>query len=493
MVVLLLAARLALTVVFWVSGIGKVVDPAGTRRAIEGFGLSSGLARIGARALPVAEIGVGALLLGSSTAWWGSLGALALLAAFCVAIGVNLRRGRAPDCHCFGQLHSEPVSAKTLVRNTALAVPAILVVVAGWTDPGPSAVAWLADLRPSEAILAGVCAVLTACLVAMAGVMRRLVAGQRELAESVAAMERLVDARDDGRTSLRAAAAQTPKGLPFGAVAPDGRLTSRRGDEVTLGDLAKDHRVMALVFVSQSCSPCRELLPKLDRWQREWSGRLPLIVVAPGSRDANATLLADYPHLGLYVAGDAPVGMSYRAPWTPAAVVVSNGRIASETMFGLADIESLLTTAAAGAQLAPSDSKIGSPAPVFAGVDDGGQPITSHTFAAGPTALLYWSSTCGFCSAMAGELGAWADQQPSRVPRLLLISQKTDPIPHRFGAEAVIVDVAGDIVRAFGFTGTPSALLVAADGTIASSMCVGREDVKSLLGVPHVSTSMTRL
>jgi hypothetical protein len=34
---------------------------------------------------------------------------LALLVLFIVAIAVTLARGRKPDCHCFGQLHSKPI------------------------------------------------------------------------------------------------------------------------------------------------------------------------------------------------------------------------------------------------------------------------------------------------------------------------------------------------------------------------------------------------
>lgn len=485
MSIVLLVARLVLTAIFAVSGIAKLADPSGTRQAIAGFGLPDGLARIGAWVLPVAEIGVAILLLSVSTAWWGSLAALALLAAFCTAIGVNLYRGRAPDCHCFGQLHSEPVSSKTLVRNAVLALPAVLVLIVGWTNPGPSAVAWLGDLRLAEAILSGVCAVLAAALIGVVTFLRRLLVRQRELAESVSVMERLFDARDEGRFTRRAAAAQTPRGLPVGAAAPDARLATSDGDEVTLGGLIEDHPAVALVFISAGCSPCRELLPKLEGWQRDWSARLRLIVIAPGSRDANAKLVADYPNLGLLIAGDVPVAAAYRAQWTPAAVVVSNqGRIASETKFGVMEIEALLAAAAADhSRLAPTGSKIGAPAPKFAAVDDRGMPVTNQVFAGRATALLYWNSNCGYCAALVDELSDWADEPPTRVPRLLLITQRTEPLPERFGAEAVLVDPGGEVVRAFGFTGTPSAVLIEADGTIASSTCVGGEDVKSLLGV----------
>ena len=47
---------------------------------------------------------------------------------FVVGIGVNLARGRNPECHCFGQLHSAPAGWKTLARTGALAAVAGLLV-----------------------------------------------------------------------------------------------------------------------------------------------------------------------------------------------------------------------------------------------------------------------------------------------------------------------------------------------------------------------------
>src|SRR3712207_4543089 len=111
----LLLARLALAAVFAVAGIAKLFDREGARAGLEGFGVPRALARPGAIVLPVAEIAVAVLLLPVGTAWYGGLGALALLLAFVAGIGYNLARGRTPDCHCFGTLHSEPAGRSTLI------------------------------------------------------------------------------------------------------------------------------------------------------------------------------------------------------------------------------------------------------------------------------------------------------------------------------------------------------------------------------------------
>jgi hypothetical protein len=60
-------------------------------------------------ALPLAELLVACALLPLSTAVLGAAGALVLVLCFIVGIATSLARGRRPDCHCFGQLHSSPV------------------------------------------------------------------------------------------------------------------------------------------------------------------------------------------------------------------------------------------------------------------------------------------------------------------------------------------------------------------------------------------------
>src|ERR671915_1984862 len=138
----LLIARLLLALVFVVAGIAKLADRTGSRQGLVGFGVPTALAIPLGILLPLAELAVAAALVPTSTAWWGALGALALLLLFVAGIGVNLARGRKPDCHCFGQLHSSPAGWSTLARNGALAALAGFVVWAGYDGVGPSAVSW---------------------------------------------------------------------------------------------------------------------------------------------------------------------------------------------------------------------------------------------------------------------------------------------------------------------------------------------------------------
>src|ERR671916_1710225 len=108
-----LLGRLVLAAVFVVADLAKLVDRAGSRQALRDFGVPAMLVTPLGTLLPLAELAVAMALIPTVSAWWGALGALALLLLFIAGIGANLVQGRKPDCRCFGQLHSTPVSWKT--------------------------------------------------------------------------------------------------------------------------------------------------------------------------------------------------------------------------------------------------------------------------------------------------------------------------------------------------------------------------------------------
>src|SRR5215203_5523354 len=148
----LLIARLVLIVVFVVAGISKLTDREGSRQAMSDFGLPAALAAPFGLLLPLAELAVAVALVPAATAWWGAVGALALLLLFVAGIGVNLARGRKPDCHCFGQLHSAPAGPITLTRNGVLAAVAAFVVWQSRDGAGPSAMGWMGELTAAQSI-----------------------------------------------------------------------------------------------------------------------------------------------------------------------------------------------------------------------------------------------------------------------------------------------------------------------------------------------------
>src|SRR5436309_5282478 len=149
--VALASIRVVLAAVFAVAGVGKLIDLAGSRRAMEEFGLPAGAAGVAGLSLPLLELAVAVALLIDTTTRYAALLGLVLLLAFIAGIVRVTSQGRAPDCHCFGQLHSEPAGPSTIVRNVLLAALAVTVVVAGG---GPAIPDGLGHLTGAEVALA---------------------------------------------------------------------------------------------------------------------------------------------------------------------------------------------------------------------------------------------------------------------------------------------------------------------------------------------------
>src|SRR2546421_8676075 len=160
----LLIARLLLAAVFLVAGIAKLADLAGSRQALRDFGVPAKLSTPFGVLLPLAELAVAVGLIPTVWAWWGTLGALALLLLFVGGISYNLVRGRQPECHCFGQLHSAPAGWPTLIRNLVLAAIAGFIVAIGRSTPGPGFLDWLAALTMIQRLQVLVGVVIVALL-----------------------------------------------------------------------------------------------------------------------------------------------------------------------------------------------------------------------------------------------------------------------------------------------------------------------------------------
>ena len=148
MEIVLLLARIFLALVFGVAGFAKAARPARSRRMLIEFGVPDWLAMPLGWSLPFVEILVALALLPLVSAWWGAVAALTLLLIFAVGIGVNLSRGQTPDCNCFGQLHSRPLSRSVFTRNLLLAAVAAFMVAQAKNAPGLSALI-LTRGRPS--------------------------------------------------------------------------------------------------------------------------------------------------------------------------------------------------------------------------------------------------------------------------------------------------------------------------------------------------------
>ena len=111
------ACAVVLAAVFVRAGVAKAVRPQETAAGFAALGLPGAVAM--ARAVPLAELALAALLLAAPRA--GGAAALVLLGGFSAFLGRALTRGVAAPCNCFGTARAEPVSGLDLVRNLLLA------------------------------------------------------------------------------------------------------------------------------------------------------------------------------------------------------------------------------------------------------------------------------------------------------------------------------------------------------------------------------------
>jgi uncharacterized membrane protein YphA (DoxX/SURF4 family) len=120
-----LVLRLALGLIFFVSAVAKLRDPAAfVQGVLEYRVLPRRLAQLYGRLLPFAEIGTALLLLSGFFLAVAAALAVLMLASFATAVAVVTLQGREIGCHCFGQSASDRVGWHTLVRDLLLLLPA---------------------------------------------------------------------------------------------------------------------------------------------------------------------------------------------------------------------------------------------------------------------------------------------------------------------------------------------------------------------------------
>ncbi|WP_152621064.1 MauE/DoxX family redox-associated membrane protein [Bradyrhizobium japonicum] len=338
----LIVSRLLLAAVFGVAAIAKLADRAHSEKSAIDFGLPRAVARPVSIFLPLIELATATLLIPVAWAWWGAVLALALLLAFTVAIGLNLARGRRPDCHCFGQLHSEPTSWRTVVRNAALAAIAGLLVWQGDHYPGPSAVAWFVGLSTTQAIVVIVGLTTAAAMAAQGWLLVQLLRQHGRLLLRMDALESRtagVSTMSPGRHPPLASA-----GLAVGDVAPGFALPDLNGKVTSIDEMLEvASSPVLLVFVDPGCGPCIALAPELALMQRDYASTLSIVLISRATPNENRAKHAAFGNVLVLLEAERRVADAYQAYGTPAAVVVGqDGRIASPLAMGAEQIRSLI-------------------------------------------------------------------------------------------------------------------------------------------------------
>jgi peroxiredoxin len=480
-----LGAQFVLAGVFLLAGLSKLFDRAGSRQALMGFGVPETLARSLAVLLPMVECVVAVSLLNQKTVWLASLGALSLLTLFVVAIALNLAQGRRPSCHCFGQIHSTPVSWSTLSRNVILAAMAAFMV--SYTR-GP------VDLGIEDVIShVGLSQVMGAAIVSC-GVL---------LPVSVFLLMQII--RQQGRILLRLDAIEnrqaTPTsefeesvspGLPIGSRAPAFNLKDLQGEDSSLESWLKLKKPVLLFFTHPGCGPCNSLLPDISRWHRQSVERVSMVLISEGTTADN--LAKDLGGNGppVLLQRDREVAEAYHAYGTPAVVLVRpDGTIGSPLVMGAESVREA-TVRAIGPSSTRNGDERGTP---NAAAEPRGDELSSMRLqdTAGRTlllasllgtrsvVLLFWNPDCGFCQKMYPELKRWDAHERVDGSGLVVISSGTIDQNRAMQLRSpVLSDPELTLSALLGVQGTPMAVLVDADGRIASPVAVGQEDVLAL-------------
>lgn len=473
-----LIARLVLAGVFAVAGIAKLADRGGTRKAVVSFGAPERVAGALSIVLPLAELAVAGLLLPSSTAVYGALGALMLLALFSVAIAVSLARGRAPDCHCFGQLHSEPASWKTLVRNGALLALAVVALAGSAAGDPTSAVAWIGRLDGPELLALAVAA--AAVVVAAAGG-AGFVSLMRSYGSVLVRLERLEGALAESGIDLRGDEEMPRFGLEPGTSAPTFWAKSLSDETVSVETLSATGLPTMLLFTSPVCGPCKALLPIAAEWQREHGDALNVVLVSDGERDEVEREAKEHGLEHVLLDEGQRMSDAYQANGTPSAVLIArDGTIASWVASGSEWIEQLVAQALGG-EGDEGGLPVGAEAPDLELRSLTEDPVSFESLRGRNTLLLFWNPDCGFCRAMHDDLLALEGSANGVTPRLVIVSSGDEESTRAEGFRSlVLLDEEFAAGAAFNANGTPMAVLVDAEGRIASPIAAGAEAVFAL-------------
>jgi thiol-disulfide isomerase/thioredoxin len=132
---------------------------------------------------------------------------------------------------------------------------------------------------------------------------------------------------------------------------------------------------------------------------------------------------------------------------------------------------------------------VGEPAPRFALSDLANNEVDLNELLGRDTLLLFWNPGCGYCQKMADDVKRWEARPGKNAPQVVFISTgEAEAVKKESeGFQSLFLhDPESDIMPLFGANGTPSAVLLDAEGHITSSLAVGEKNILALLGVRKV-------
>jgi thiol-disulfide isomerase/thioredoxin len=128
----------------------------------------------------------------------------------------------------------------------------------------------------------------------------------------------------------------------------------------------------------------------------------------------------------------------------------------------------------------------GTPAPGFELVGTDGDRVSLDDLLAPRLhlVLLFTSPGCGPCEALLPDVASWQSAHAERFSVAVLADgepAEVRDVAKRDGLRNVLTDAGGELYRSYEAPGTPSAVLVAPDGTIASRLAAGPAAIAELV------------
>lgn len=482
---ILLLVRLALFGVFALAGIGKLMDLEGSEKAVKGFGVPDSLVKPIGVGLPIFEIVLALSFLFVTTSWFAAVAAVLLISIFLGGMIYQIAQGNAPDCHCFGQIHSEPVGKSSLLRSGVLALLALFLAVQGRANQGAS----LADDGSGMTIL-----LILVLAVLAVGVfyLKRIFDQQTELIRRIDLLELI---SKDGQTVERVEAVPPTEGLAIGSPFPEFQLKQLDGTSISRSDVFGSGKPSIVFFVSPDCSPCKALYPEIREWRKELGNKLDFVFVSSGDLKANRDKYGDSDGVRVIVEEKRELAETVKAQWTPSALFVNaDGRIGSYVSTGDGAIRSLIddlrerdlgsdfvfivNTVGASQAL-----KIGEPIPDFSLTGAEGETVTNETIKGRNTLAVFWGMACPHCVNMKETIAEIENTHNGSAPNLIFFSDGNPAENRELGFKSpVVLDSRYEISKQIGMSGTPSAVLIDENGRIASGTATGEQKIWALIG-----------
>jgi thiol-disulfide isomerase/thioredoxin len=157
-------------------------------------------------------------------------------------------------------------------------------------------------------------------------------------------------------------------------------------------------------------------------------------------------------------------------------LIAADGSIASQLAAGRQGIEALVA-----AVLDAPGIPVGAPSPDLELQSLDGESLNLADMRGQETLLLFWNPDCGYCRAMHDQLLAREADANGSAPRLVIVSSGDEATVRADGFRStVLLDEHFEAGEQFGIGGTPMAVLLGADGRIASGVAAGARAILAL-------------